>query len=192
MRVGKLILLRTNDMQISDIKDLLPVLAAIIAAGAALCGVAVTNFFNIKVSRMNLETQIKQKSKDLRIQKIEELFLLFDKWCVDFSNYYFVHYRCYLGKISYAETLDIVVKKNNTLLAPGETQKYKMLIDLYFPSLSEDYQAIEKARKAIAPYFSDPRQSGLNASDFKKLQIDFEREVQIFKSKIRDLAHEII
>ncbi|NER62528.1 hypothetical protein G3435_26500 [Pseudomonas sp. MAFF212428] len=63
---------------------------------------------------------------------------------------------------------------------------------VHFHSLLKDYERIEKARQLIAPFLSDPLESGLSAQDFEKYQINFEQESELFKTKVSALAHKIL
>lgn len=170
----------------TDIKDIAPILSGAIGALATLLAVAVTSFFNFKVAKLNLDEQRRQKSEERKLEKLEELFFLFDKWQINFSNVYLCHLRCYKGKLSFREVLDTV--NGFTLLAPGEAQKYKMILDVHFPSLQDAYSAVEVARQKIAPFLSDPSESKLNAQDFVNAQAAFEEASEEFKSRISSLV----
>ena len=177
-------------MKIAELKEIAPLLAGVIAAGATLIAVVVTSSFNIRVARLNIEAQSRQKLRELKIQKLEELFLLFDKWQLDFSNIYLIHLRCYVGKLSYKEVMELL--NRNPLLAPGEAQKYRMVMELHFPLLAKEYELVEAARKRIAPFLSDPAISRLSSQEFKDYQVAFENECVIFKSKVSAFAHETL
>jgi len=177
-------------VQIAELKEIAPLLAGVIAAGATLIAVIVTSSFNIRVARLNIEAQGRQKSREIRIQKFEELFLLFDKWQLNLSNISLIYYRCYLGKITYKEAMELT--SNNTFLAPGEAQKYRMVMELHFPSLAKEYELVDRARKNLVPFLSDPQISKLSPKDFESSQVVFESECGIFKSKISKLAHETL
>lgn len=177
-------------MQISDIKEITPLIAAAIAALATLLAVLITSTFNFKTAKLNNKTQNQQKTKEIKLSKIEDLYLLFDKWQINFSNVYLLHYRCYKGKLTYTQVLDETMKLD--LLAPGDYQKYKMIMAVHYPSLLNDYKVVENARSLLSPFLSDPNESRLSASDFEKLQIHFEKQAEEFKIKISSLAHRIL
>lgn len=177
-------------MTIADINEISTLIAAAIAAGATLIAVLLTSLFNYKTAKLNNQTQIKQKIKELKLERIEELYLLFDKWQINFSSIYIFHYRCYIGKLTYSQVLEGTTKLD--LLAPGEHQKYQMIMTVHFHPLLKDYERIEKARRLIAPFLSDPLGSGLSAQDFERYQINFEQESELFKTKISALAHKIL
>lgn len=177
-------------MQIAELKEIAPLLAGGVGAGATLLAVIVTSLFNLRVARLNIEAQSRQKAKELKLEKLEELFFLFDKWQLNFSNIYLLHLRCYRGRITFKEVMELVNRP--TLLAPGEGQKYRVIMDLHFPSLAQAYVPVEAARHHIVPFFSDPSVSKLSAQEFESYQVAFEEACEAFKSKVRSLAHETL
>lgn len=174
-------------MEIADLKEIAPLLTGAITATAAILAVAVTSFFNLRVARININAQSKQKTKELKLEKLEELYLLFDKWQQNFSTIYLIHLRCYRGVLRFQDTHDLVNKSNT--LAPGEAQKYKMIMMVHFPSLAHAYEPVEAGRKLLVPFLSDPIKSKLSTKDFENLQISFEKACETFKSKVNSLAH---
>ncbi|SIQ61684.1 hypothetical protein SAMN05880558_104190 [Aeromonas sp. RU39B] len=177
-------------MQIAELKEIAPLLAGGIGAGATLIAVVVTSLFNLRVARLNIEAQSRQKTKELKIEKLEDLFFLFEKWQVNFSNIYLIHLRCYRGQLTFNEVIKLVNER--TTLAPGEAQKYRMIMDLHFPSLVQAYAPVEAARKRLVPFLSDPSVSRLSTQEFKSNQVIFEEACEAFKSKVSSLAHETL
>lgn len=173
-------------MQPVDIKDIAPILSGAIGALATLLAVAVTNFFNFRVAKLNLDAQRLQRSEELKLEKLEELFFLFDKWQINFSNVYLCHLRCYKGELPFRDVLETI--KGFTLLAPGEAQKYKMILEVHFPALRTAYSPVEAARQKIAPFLSDPSVSKLSAEDFVNAQVAFEEACEEFKTCISSLV----
>jgi len=165
-------------------------LVAGIAAGATLLAVVVTSAFNIRVARLNIDAQSRSKAKELRIAKLEELFYLFDKWKINLTQIYLFHLRCYRGKLTFREVMDLVGKLD--ILAPGDALKYRMIMDLHFPSLTNAYSQVEDARKNLVPFLSDPAVSKLKVIDFVNRQVEFEAACDTFKSKMGELAHETL
>lgn len=176
-------------MQITEIKEIASQLNGLIPAFTAIIAVIVTSFFNIKSTKLNINFQEKQKNKELKTLKLEELFYLFEKWQINFSHVYLLHLRCYRGLLEFEQT-HIIIKDLN-VLAPGDAQKYKVIMAIHFPSLENEYEPVEAARKLIVPFLSDPKISRLSAQDFERFQILFENSCSVFKSKITSLAHTI-
>ena len=177
-------------MQIIELAKGVPWLAVGITAGATLLAVVVTSLFNLRVAKFNIEAHGRQRAKELKVERLEELFFLFDKWQLNFSSVYLHHLRCYLGEISFMEVMNLV--KSLTILAPGEAQKYRMIMELHFPTLVVAYEPVEAARKHIVPFLSDPAVSKLSAQAFQSCQVKFENACEIFKSKISTVARETL
>lgn len=167
-----------------------PFLVGMVAAGATLLAVVVTSLFNIMIAKINIEAQSRQKNKEKRLEKLEELFFLFDKWRLNFSSIYLHHLCCYKGNLTYNQVMEL--SKELRLLAPGEAQKYRMVMELYFPSLIQEYVSVEAARKHLVPFLSDPQISKLSVQEFESYQVAFEEACETFKSKISALAHETL
>jgi hypothetical protein len=175
-------------MLFADLKDIAPILSGAIGAVATLLAVVVTSFFNFKVTKLNLDEQRHHRSEELKLEKLEELFLLFDKWQLNFSTIYLCYLRCYRGKLKFNEVLETV--KGFNFLTPGDAQKYKMIMEVHFPSLKAAYAPVEEARSRIAPFLTDPAVNKLSAKDFESVQVAFEEASKEFKSCISSLAHE--
>jgi hypothetical protein len=175
-------------VQITDLKKIAPLFSGAIAAGATILAVIVTSFFNLRVARLNIEAQSRQKAVELKLAKLEELFFLFDKWHVNFTNIYLHHLRCYKGKLEFTQVMELI--KEQTLLTPGDAQKYRMIMDIHFPSLKVAYASIEEARKRLVPFLSDPKVSKLSVEEFINYQVAFEKACDVFKDHVSSLAHE--
>ena len=175
-------------MEITDLKEIAPFFSGAIAAGATILAVIVTSFFNLRVARLNIEAQSRQKASELRLAKLEELFFLFDKWQVNLTNIYLYHLRCYKGKLEYSQVMELI--KEQTLLSPGDAQKYKMIMDIHFPSLKVAYASVEEARKRLVPFLSDPKSNKLTSDEFIDYQVAFEKACDVFKAHVSSVSHE--
>lgn len=170
-----------------EIKDIAIIIGGLITAISTLLAVVITNFFNLKLSKSNSDAQARQKLAEQRILKVEETYLLSEKWESYFSSVYITYLSCYLGKLDYNQVLDITGKSD--ILAPGEAQKLKMLIGVHFPELASDYEKVNSARSKVAKFLCDPKDSKLSSNDFVAAQEKFEKIFASFKEKIASLAH---
>jgi hypothetical protein len=173
-------------MQLADIKEIAPILSGAIGALATLLAVGVTGFVAFRVAKLNINAQRLQRLEEMRLEKVEELYFLFDKWQINFSNMYLWHLRCYKGTLLFRDVSEMI--KKDTFLAPGEAQKYRMILDVHFPSLRTAYAPVETARQQIVPFLSDPSESKLSAQDFVKTQVAFEKACEEFKSCIASMV----
>ncbi len=109
---------------------------------------------------------------ETKLEKLEELYLLFDKWQMNLSTIYLHHFRCYKGLLRFDQVTELV--NSSTSVAPGDVQKYKMLLEVHFPPLRRAYAPVEDARKKLVPFLCDPKISELSVQDFESTQLAFE------------------
>ena len=169
-----------------ELKDIAIIVSGAITAISTLCAVLITSRFNLKQTKLNLETQEHQKNIERTISKIEDTYLLFEKWETNFSIMYLTYFRCYKNKLDYKSALELT--KTSDILLPGEYQRLQMLMNIYFPNLVVEYRLVDEARRHIVPFFSDPNESKLTAKAFAIAQEHFEAVTKEFKRKISDLA----
>lgn len=171
-----------------EIKDVAIIIGGAITAISTLFAVLITSRFNLKLAKINLNAQTQEKNRDRKIQKVEDMYLLFEKWETNFSTIYIMHLRCYFGKLEYQSVIDLT--KDSTMLAPGDFQKFNMLMNVHFPEIISEYKKVEDARETMAPFLSDPKKSKLNPEDFIKKQENFKSVCTTFKTQISQLINE--
>lgn len=169
-----------------EIKDVAIIIGGAITAISTLFAVLITSRFNLKLAKINIDAQNQQKNEERKIQKIEEMYLLFEKWEANFSNIYIMHLKCYLGKLDYNSVIELT--KDSTMFAPGDFQKLTMLMNIYFPEIIFEYKKVNDAKSLIAPFLSDPKKNKLNAEDLMELQDNFKTVCATFKKQITQLT----
>ncbi len=170
-----------------EIKDVAIIIGGAITAFSTLCAVLITSHFNLKLAKTNIYAQTQEKNRDRKIQKVEDMYLLFEKWETNLSMIYITHLRCYCGKLDYQSVIDLT--KDSTMLAPGDFQKFNMLMNVHFPEIISEYKKVDYARSIIVPFLSDPQKSRLNPKDFAALQENFEAVCVTFKMHISQLIN---
>lgn len=165
-----------------DAQSATTLIACGITAVSTLSAVLITSLFNNRQARINLDRQAQQKSTELRLAKLEELYLLFEKWQTNLSGIYMHHLRCYVGKLTYKQVMELT--REPGMLLPGEHQKMLMLLNVHFPELVADHAPVNDARSALATFLSDPAEKRLSANDFVARQKEFEDACRIFKGRI--------
>lgn len=169
-------------MEAELIKSLAPVFSAAIASIATLGGVYIANRYNRDLSERNRNVEQKQRKSELKLQKLEELYLLFEKWQTDLSNIYIIHLRVYVDQLSHEQALDLIHESYGS--SNGRYQSIQMLVNVYFSELSWDYQQVMDVRSTLSKFLSDPAESNLTASSFKKEQDRFDLICKDFKGKL--------
>ncbi|HHX8634293.1 hypothetical protein ND925_17125 [Vibrio diabolicus] len=172
-----------------ELKDIAVILSGLVTAVSTLSAVFITSYFNHKLSKSSLEREVEHKKVERKIEKLEEFYLLFEKWEVNFSNVYLLHYRCYKGKLDYSQVLESTSKPS--LLLPGEAQKLLMLLNVHLQELIDEYKLVDKARSELVPFLCDPSERDLSADKFCEKQQSFESVCQEFKKKVCTLASKL-
>lgn len=171
-----------------EIKDYSAIVSGIITAFSTLSAVLITNYFHLRHSKQSLDVTHERDRTQRKLEKIEEFYLLFERWEINLSNIYLYHLRAYRKRLTYSQVLEATSKKDNFL--PADAQKLQMLLNIYIPELISEYEKVDSARSKIVPYImDDPEHNGLSAEGFVKLQEDFEITCKIFKEKISKLSH---
>lgn len=169
-----------------DFKDVALVGSGLVTAISTLVAVLITNRFNLKLARLNMESQDRQRIEERRISLVEEIYLLFEKWELNFSQIYLHHLSCYRGKLTFRQVLDLVKEQKD--FEPGSFQKLSMLMNVHFPRLAADYEEVDQARAEIVKYMGDPERIQPDIKKFVDAQENFEAVCGQFKRKISALV----
>lgn len=173
-----------------EIKDYSAIISGLITAFSTLAAVLITNYFHLRSSQQDSDVAHARDKSQRKLEKIEEFYLLFERWETNLSNIYLYHLRAYTGHLSHSEVLESVNKKDNFLSV--DAQKLKMLLNVHIPELLSEYEKVDAARSKIVPYImSTPEESNLNAKDFTKIQEHFEATCTRFKANISELANDL-
>ncbi|AWL28238.1 hypothetical protein DJ533_06430 [Acinetobacter defluvii] len=165
-------------------KEMLPILAGLITAISTLTAVFITNYFNMKSLERNFRFQSGLKNKELRLNKLEESYELFEKWCTFFSVGYLNYLYFHSKKISESELFELLKNPENSL--SGEFQKLITLLNIHFPELEVEYEKVNLARSEIVKYMNIDKK--IDVQDFVKAQVKFENIAKNFKNEIAQLA----
>lgn len=177
-------------MEAVEIKDYSAIISGLITALSTLAAVLITNHFNLKSLKQSSDIAYKKDRSRRKLEKIEEFYLLFEKWQTNLSNLYLYHLRAYTGHLTYSEVLEAINKKDAFLSI--DAQKLKMLMNVHMPELLSEYKKVDAARSEIVPYItSAPEKNNLKANDFVKTQKHFEATCTEFKAYISELANDL-
>jgi hypothetical protein len=163
----------------------MPIITAVLVSISTLLGIYLTNKHNSKQAKVNIEFTRDQKILELRLEKLEELYLLFEQWTTDLTNIYLINLRVYVGELTYMQAMDLVNKnygqKNN------QFQKIQMLVNVYFSEIRDDYDKVISTRSSLSKYLSDPSKNNLKTNDFFNEQEDFDDICKQFINKLSDI-----
>lgn len=169
-------------MDLFDSKAAIATLSGLIAAASTLAAVFLTSRFNARLTQLNLDAQARRQSLELKIARLEELYVLFAKWQTALIGIYLTNLRCYMNKLSYNQVMELT--KEQKVLLPGEHLRIAMILNIHFPALAGEYELVEAARKNIAKFLNDPAITRLSSSDFIVAQEQFEKACADFKRKV--------
>jgi hypothetical protein len=164
-----------------EIKELLPVFTAILGAATALIAVAVSSYYSNRNTRLTLGEQRQIRVDERRLERMEELFVVFSRWQMNIQNLNILALRRNKNEITQeqffkqATSLEIMEK--------NDIYRLRMLLALHFASLSEPNDKVEAARQQLVPYL----EARLDNQAFIEVQKEFEQACEDFKSAIAEL-----
>lgn len=170
-------------MQPQEIKEWLPLLVGIITATAALLGVSISAYFSHRNTQKTLREQRQLRADERRLERMEELFVVFARWEMNLSHVYLYNLRRHKGLLTASQVHELVAKMDGP--DKVDIHRMSMLLRIHFPELSKQYSAVQDARKAIVPFLDDS--SPKNVDAFILAQEHFEAACEAFKQAISRL-----
>jgi len=163
--------------------QLIPIFVGLITAIATLTAVFITSYFNMKSLEKNLRFQSQIKKYEIKLNKLEDIYELFEKWETNFSITYLNYLYFHNKKITEPELQELM--KNSTSVSGG-FQKMIALLNIHFPELEEEYKKVNLARSKVVEYIKI--EQGINIQNFIQAQENFEKVAKKFKKQISLLA----
>jgi len=164
--------------------DMIPILAVLITATSTLVAVFITNYFNMKSLEKNLKFQLQLKNNEVRLNKLENVYELFEKWNTYFAINYLNYLHFHSKKITQSDLFELI--RDPKVYNSGDFQKLITLLNIYFPELNDEYERVNKARSEVVKYMNVDKE--INVKDFVKVQESFENVAMNFKKEISELA----
>lgn len=164
--------------------DMIPILAVLITATSTLVAVFITNYFNMKSLEKNLKFQLQLKNNEVRLNKLENVYELFEKWNTYFAINYLNYLHFHSKKITQSDLFELI--RDPKVYNSGDFQKLITLLNIYFPELNDEYERVNKARSEVVKYMNVDKE--INVKDFVKMQESFENVAMNFKKEISELA----
>ena len=119
---------------------------AIITATVTLLAVYLTNRGNTNRLKIQLEHERNTKQDAIYRDKLEELYVVAHKWITLLGSHMLPYLRVMEGDLDYNQALDMTIAQGKEDLPDFE--RLQMLIDLYFPQLTEPLKELRDARDA--------------------------------------------
>jgi hypothetical protein len=155
----------------------------LVTASAALLGVYITNLAQERRSRIEFQRSSMLKEQELKREKLEEMYILFQKWEKDVLSLCLNYILVYKGESSTEEAMSFFQK--NRLQEKNDPQRLKMLMSLYFPDLEVKFKVVFEERGKVLLYcmpHNEFKSEDLN--EFIAAQEIFEVQTNLFKKFI--------
>lgn len=163
---------------------------AVISAISALLGVYVSNKSQEKRLKIQFENDAKIRSIELKKSKLEEMFILFQKWEMDISCLYLRFIPVYKGEYSVQDARENSTE--NSLQEKGDHQRFQAILNLYFPEHKTNFNHVMVKRAHVLGFCKEGVEiSNGNLELFYQAQIDFETESEIFRAKLAQTVNEL-
>ncbi|WP_100658791.1 hypothetical protein [Alteromonas flava] len=162
--------------------------AAIISAVAAISGVYFTNRGHEKRLRIQFENDTKIRETERKVKKLEEMFILFQRWEMDVSCLALTFIPVYEGECSASEAkADSAL---NRLQEKGDYQKFQAILNLHFPELKDEFWKVMHKRGEVMKFCRfNVEVNSERLKLFISAQKDFENQTAEFRSHMSELAH---
>ena len=163
---------------------------AVISAASALLGVHLSNRAQEKRLKIQFENEALAKSIELKKSKLEEMFILFQKWEMDISCLYLRLIPAFKGEYSAIEARK--TSSENALQEKGDYQRFQAILNLYFPEHNDAFQQVMTRRAQVLKFCNgavDARPE--NLPQFYKAQEAFESEAASFRGILADTINEL-
>ena len=172
-------------------------ISSIVTATVTLLTVWITNSFNAKQLKRQLNFEAEEKKLALIGKRAEELYEITDKWLLSLGIQHLNLYNVMLNKIDYNQYLELTIEQgasNNSSIG-----RLDMILHLYFPLLVPQYEEIIQVRSNINKIAGDFKifyQSGnTNNEDFIKPFLEaggkLDEVGDSFKASIVDYAQQL-
>jgi hypothetical protein len=128
--------------------QLLTALCSSVTGGIiALTGVLLTNRSSTARLTIQLDHEAESRKAQTLRERGEELYVLMQNWLTFFANHYLRLSQVMKGSLTYNQFLDLEIEAANH--NPMEFPRIELLIDIYYPSARQAYDAIMARRADI-------------------------------------------
>ena len=153
---------------------------AILTSGLTLTGVWVTNRAANQRLKIQLEHERKIRDKELNRERLEELYILSNKYLNTLVCYYLPYRMVMKGALTFNQALDLTIENGSK--KDYDPHRVAMLIHMYFqeikPSFDEIMDIREKLNKIIDGY----------KEQYKRGDIDGSRWLEIFQPLLEKIG----
>jgi hypothetical protein len=161
---------------------------------SALFGASIVYFFNLKLQKAKNELELKNQSGILHRDKLEELYVMSEKYFNSITMYYLQYIMVMQGQLTIDQVNDLIIKNSkNTNI---DYHRLQMIIDFYFESLAEQFSRIltirDETNSLILEYKQMYRSGKIDGNQYvPKIEALMEKlfnEADKFKNLILELS----
>lgn len=121
--------------------------SVILASVITLFGVWLTNRASTQRLILELEHRQKVERESLIRERIEELYVISNKYLSSLCSYYFPYRQVMQGELTFNQALDITIESGNR--RDFEPNRVTMLINMYFPEIKPHFSEIINLRETL-------------------------------------------
>lgn len=169
-------------------------LGVVVGATISIFGVWLTNWSSIKQLKIQLEHEKTTNADSLKREKLEELYVLVDKWLNGILGHHLKLTLVMRGEIDYNQYLDQVIEdgKENTV----DFIRLGMIVDIYGHELQSSYKKIMDAREELNKVSAAHKRAYMNGDidgekylkPYTDAQEKLEQLTESFKKEIAEHA----
>jgi len=120
---------------------------AILTSTITLAGVWLTNRNNNQRLKIQLEHELKLKEDEIYRDRLEELYVISNKWLGLLVSHYLPFRGAMEGELTFNQALDITIESGSKI--NYEPHRVTMLIDLYFPQIKSEFDQMMEIREKL-------------------------------------------
>lgn len=156
----------------------------LITAIATLSGVIVSGYFMSLNAKRSAKEQRQLKIDERRIDRLEELYLVFHRWQKMVSNCYLTSTKRHKGLLTRAEENKVVAEIVKDSI--GDIDRINMLVNIHFPEMKASFQKVLDAKSKNSAYLQDV-DSKIDIQQFFREQELFWQCCRDFEEKLAQL-----
>ncbi|MHA7847127.1 hypothetical protein [Serratia sp. D1N4] len=167
-------------------KELLPVLTAFLGGFFSFLVMFKTNKWNDERIKVQIEHERQKEVRKLMIDKGEVLYTLFSEWTKLIINYQLCLIRVAKGSITKNQMNEVMSSASNK----GSHDKLITLLNLYFPTLTSDFEIANQYRSESVSASIEYEQNKIKASEcitrVDAASEGFEKQMNLVQEKLRN------
>lgn len=169
--------------------DLAPIMGASIAAVSTIVGVLLANWFNSKSISDAHDRAVATSRNEMKLAKIEELYMAMFQWQKKANGIYIVHFSYYCEKLTYEQVNKMVTQEIKD--SAGMFDSLTMIVNVHFPELKDDLKLVLDMRNRMGRYIHEDSRGQFSLNEFSSDNERFDVACNAFLDKLSSIAKEL-